>query len=74
MLELIIRPATPAHSPQNTYARTIRPEERMPTSREASALPPTDSMSRPSAVRRVSTTVTARATATRMIENGRPSQ
>lgn len=74
VLELIIRPAIPAHSAQNTYTMILMRRERMPTRRLASALPPTDSTSRPSAVRRVSATVTATTAATTKMEKGSVSQ
>lgn len=74
VLELIIRPAMPAHSAQNAYTMILMRRDLIPTRRLASALPPTDSTSSPSAVRRVSATVTATTTATTKMEKGSASQ
>ena len=71
--ELIISPATPAHRAANAYTMMMIPRARMPASRLASALPPTDSISMPSASRRVRNAVIATATTMRM-PNGRVSQ
>ena len=70
-IELIISPAMPAQSAENTYARMISPRDRTPASRLASLLPPTASISMPSAVRRVTSAVTTKTPATMKIEKGR---
>lgn len=64
----------PAHRAQKTYTMILMRIDLMPTRRLASALPPTDSTSRPRAVRRVRATVTATTAATTKMENGRVSQ
>ena len=52
MFELYRMPAKPASRPLTAYAPQMIPRERTPASRLAAGLMPTDSVSRPSAVRR----------------------
>ena len=72
--ELIISPAIPAHRPEKTYASRITLRERMPVSRLASALPPTASISIPSALRRLTSAGRRVRAATTKSENGSVSQ
>ena len=72
--EVSISPARPANTAHTMYTVHVIDRAGTPARREASGLPPTDSRSIPSAVRRVSRAVSSRITMARMIENGRPSQ
>ncbi len=71
-LELFHRPAMPAQTAQKMYTSRVMRMARTPASRAASRLPPTDSMSRPSAVRRVSSAARAMSAAARKTPVGTP--
>ena len=60
VLAAMIRPAMPAHSADEDVDGPDDRAERTPASRLASGLMPTDSMSRPSAVRRMTNAATAK--------------
>ncbi len=72
--DVIISPASPANRAHTMYTVHVIERAGTPASRDASGLPPTDSSSMPSAVRRVSRAVSRRITPARRIENGNPSQ
>ena len=69
-----MKPAMPAQNALKTYTMKMMRRDRIPASRLASELPPTDSMSMPSAVRRVrSAARMVTATAMKMANgNGQP--
>lgn len=72
--ELINRPATPAHTPQNAYAPMTSRRAWMPATRAAVGLMPTAWMNRPSAVRVIARYSSANTAATMNSENGSPSR
>ncbi|MNC63206.1 hypothetical protein D3C75_1133080 [compost metagenome] len=69
-LELRIKPAIPAHRPQNIYTASSTVLERMPARRLAMGLHPTDSMNRPRAVLRVNNEAARNTAVTIKMENG----
>jgi hypothetical protein len=73
VFEAIIRPAMPAQNATKTYTVHVIVRARTPASRLASGLMPTASISRPSAVRRVSTAAAANTANAIRIATGSPS-